>query len=327
MERVLGLNKVEFIQDQPSYRTFYNQAKGNPKNYPDLLDHLDTEYVILQGPLFTINFPNIWRKSFEAYKRKGVKVILLSSAFFRHNNEELESTIKFLKEFPPFLITTRDEVTFKKLQNSFDNVYNGIDSAFFVPKAYNPIKLDLAPYVVINFDRWPEPRISEESTAVDNNFSRRSFNWMNKTWNLEFPTFQMKMADKNKWCSYIASAFDFRTLSSTFDNLQVIRTEHRYTPHITFKIYKRPGAIVSDEPWTYFTVYANTSLTISDRVHACAMTLAYGNPAILFTASPRSLLFERVGATHIRSSVTQLDLSYLDDEREKQIDYLKQKIL
>jgi len=73
-------------------------------------------------------------------------------------------------------------------------------------------------------------------------------------------------------------------------------------------------------------VSANTCLTLGDRVHACVITLAYGNPAMLFTPSPRSRLFDRVGLNDIRTKPVTLDLDYLEVERTKEIEFLKNTI-
>lgn len=95
---------------------------------------------------------------------------------------------------------------------------------------------------------------------------------------------------------------------------------------MTYKIYQHPNAVASDEPWTYFNVYANAELTLADRVHACVITLAYGKPAMLFTPSPRSALFERVGCGAIRERPVMLDAEYLEDERQKELAWLKAKV-
>jgi hypothetical protein len=92
---------------------------------------------------------------------------------------------------------------------------------------------------------------------------------------------------------------------------------------MTYKIYQHPNAVASDEPWTYFNIYANAEFTLADRVHACVATLAYGKPAMLFTPSPRQALFSRVGAAEIRERPVTLNLDWLEEERMKQLGWLK----
>jgi hypothetical protein len=135
------------------------------------------------------------------------------------------------------------------------------------------------------------------------------------------------LALKGKVESYIGALFDFRKLPSKIGPYNVIRTEHRFNPYVRSKIYRHPNAIVSDEPYTYFTIYAGSSLTLSDRVHACVITLAYGKLAMLFSPSPRTYLFDRLGLSSIRSSPTLLDKNKLAKEKQDEIDFLKSAVI
>lgn len=173
----------------------------------------------------------------------------------------------------------------------------------------------------MNFDRWPEPGVDVDDGLVRED--SRDFVWDGKTWHLDFPERLMRWSDRNKWWSYASSFSDRRKLSNEVAGLEVVRPEHRFNPHITPKIYKRPNAIASDEPWTYFTIYANAELTVSDRVHACIVTLAYGKPAILFSPSPRSQVFDRLGLSDIRERVVTLDPSCLEEERQAELAFLR----
>lgn len=103
----------------------------------------------------------------------------------------------------------------------------------------------------------------------------------------------------------------------------ILRPEHRFNPHVTWKIYKQINAVASDEPFTYFNVYAHTVLTLSDRVHACVATLAYGNPAMLFTPSLRSALFDRLGLSEIRQRPVVLDPAQLRLEKDREMEFLR----
>ena len=103
---------------------------------------------------------------------------------------------------------------------------------------------------------------------------------------------------------------------------RIIRTDHRFFPHYRSKIYRYSNSFVSDVPQTYLNLYANSVCTLSDRVHACAVTLAYGNSAMLFSKTNRVGLLERVGATEICNAVVCLDMAYLAHEKQKMVQYL-----
>ncbi|QNB47100.1 hypothetical protein BR63_12755 [Thermanaerosceptrum fracticalcis] len=324
LQEIFPEHDVDYIQDQPGYRTFHNQSKGNPKKDIGLLKYLDVKYIVLQGPMLTVNFRNLWEDTFKHLKRRGVKIILLSAAMFKHNQAEVQANREFLKQYPPEILCTRDKQTYDAFKDCCEKSYNGIDSAFFVTNAYEPFVLDIKPYITLNFDRFPEPDIhlnNPNSSTFD-----YSFEALNYKWSLKIPKIQNWFSKKGKWQAYIGHLLDIRKLPEQIGEYLVIRPEHRFNPHITWKVYKHPNAIASDEPFTYFTVYANTTLTLSDRVHACVATLAYGKPAMLFTPSPRSYLFDRLGLTDIRKKPVLLNKDYLEEEKKKQLEFLKHAV-
>lgn len=322
LEQIFGRGEVDFIQDQPGYRTFHDAAKGNPANDVEYLQYLDLDYIVLQGPVLNTHMIRLWGPTLDALTSRGTKLILLGAAFFKFHEAELAGARAFLDRYPPALISTRDSNSHKILA-SWDlgvPLYDGLDSAFFAPKAYTPFKTTGIDYYAFNFDRYPEPTISLGSgadPAADAHFEADGVHW-----NLTTPKTVSTLAHRSKVQAYLGHVLDRRKLPHELNGRTVIRPEHRFNPHMTYKIYQHANAVASDEPWTYFTVYANSQLTLADRVHACVITLAYGGPAMLFTPSPRSALFERVGCGDIRKHPVSLDPSYLEDERTREVDWL-----
>lgn len=112
----------------------------------------------------------------------------------------------------------------------------------------------------------------------------------------------------------------------------IIRTHHSFWHNFAFrdylkmkeKYYETENTMISELPYDYLNLYANTNVTYSDRVHACVGTLAYGNPARLFSRTPRSHLFERVGASKITEKVIKLNMNKIEKEKQKQIDFLSE---
>jgi hypothetical protein len=320
LEQVFPEADICFILDQPGYRTFHNKHSGNPPNDFGLMKYLDVDLLVLQGPLLTDSFPVLWRETLQALKDRGVKYGFMSTALFRHTPSEVEVNRRFIEEFPPAFLSTRDTETYEHFKDLAPVAYDGIDSAFFTPEASHPPKLTCAPYVVMNFDRWPEPRVQID--AAPPRIDSQDFIFEGQTWHLDAPGLFTKMADKNKYASYIAAFMDRRQLPNSLGKRQIVRTEHRVNPFIGPKVYKRPNMVCSDEPWTYLTVYANSALTVTDRVHACAATLAFGGPSILFAKTSRARLFDRVGAGKVLREVVQLPLESLEAERRRQIEFL-----
>ena len=113
---------------------------------------------------------------------------------------------------------------------------------------------------------------------------------------------------------------------NTIGEYEIIRTDHRFHPHFRRKIYSQYNSFCSDLPYGYLNIYANSKLTLSDRVHACAATLAYGNSAMLFAKTNRIGLLERVGVEEITEHPVKLDLDRLEKEKKDMIAWLKEKL-
>lgn len=325
VQKMFPNESVEYIQDQPGYWTFWDQKKGNQPNDFGLLQFLECDALVIQGPLFTTTFKQLWGPAFKALKERGTKLIFLSSALFRFSQEEREQNLRFLDHIQPDIICTRDLPSYETFKNSAPATYAGIDSAFFCPLAYNPFELSVKPYIVVNYDRFPEPNI-KYSAGSDMEFPIRdgdhTFEALQANWCLRYPSLQMKLAHLGKKQSYLGAWLDRRKLPESIGKYTIIRPEHRFNPHINWKIYKQPNAVCSDEPFTYLTVYAGSSLTITDRVHACVATLAYGNPAILYKHSPRGQLFDRLGLGDVGERVRTLDPDLLRTEQDKELEFL-----
>lgn len=326
-EQVFGAENVSPIQNQQGYRTFHRQKTGNPKNDLGLLNYLETDVFIHQGPMFTTNFEPLWRKTFEHMKKRGTKVILQSAAFFKYNDEEVNAVRRFLSEFPPAIIVTRDADTYERIKDLKCQVYKGIDSAFFAPKAYRPVRMSLPPYIAVNFDQYPEPNFTISKTAPASvPAGAKQFEALGYHWTAKQPWLQMKFADAGQWQCYLGAMMDFRRLPKQIGEYMVVRPDHRFNPHITWKVYAQPNAVASDEPFTYFTIYSGAELTLSDRVHACVATLAYGKPAMLSHPTPRARLFERIGAGQIRTQPVSLDMNRLEEERQAEVAFLRDAV-
>lgn len=326
LRQIFGEDNVAFIQDQPGYRTFHKQETGNPHNDVELLRFLDVDYIVMQGPLMTVSFEKLWRPTLEALTTRGTKIILLGAAFFKYTEAEFRAVKRFLAEFEPVVISTRDSRSYQVLKSWETDIplYDGMDSAFFVPKAYKPFNFAVDRYLALNFDRFPEPDIKLSASRIE--AATHSFEHRGQWWNLYVPKLQDYFSHKGKAMAYFGHLLDRRKLPTEVDGLMILRPEHRVNPHMTRKIYQHPNAVASDEPWTYFNVYANSEFVLADRVHACVAALAYGREAMLFTPSPRQALFARVGATEIRNRPVKLDMDWLEEERMKEVEWLKAKL-
>ena len=316
---------VTWFQDQPGYRTFHDQSKGNPENHANLIAALDVDYVVLQGPMLTSTFRALWEPTFRVLRDRGTRIILLSAGLFRYTPEEIGAARSFLADYPPAMLATRDSVTFGHVADLCDLAYNGIESAFCIPDAYQPPRFDQPPTVAVGFDRYPEPdfAVGSPPETLSSTSLTGSFDFSGETWSWSYPRIPLFFSRRGQGVAYIGSLADRRRMPNSVGGLEIVRPEHRTNPFIGWKVYRRPGAVASDEPYTYLATYANAELTLSDRVHACVVALAYGRPAVLFGTTPRDALFERMGVTDVRNRPALLPEERRASERDGLIEFLR----
>lgn len=102
----------------------------------------------------------------------------------------------------------------------------------------------------------------------------------------------------------------------------VIESNHKPYPYSKVsKLSKIPEMMISDYPFDYLALYRNVDTIYSDRVHACIPTLSFGNKAVLYSESPRKVLFENVDI-HPVSGETMC-VTGLKQKQDDQIAFLK----
>lgn len=306
------------VQDHPAYWTFRDESKGSYERRYHFLEQLDVDVLILQGPLFTRNFGNIWIDTLRQLAAKGVKWAVLSGGFRSYSSEEVAVMREVVEQVPPLFVSTRDEDSFDMLKTSgaadHTVIRNGICSAFFLPHAYQPPKLR-EPIISFCFDHFLEPTLVPDRSGMVTMGS--------ENYRTEFPKRLNKIASRTKGHAYFAQIADRRSVPTEIQGLKVVRPEHRTNPHLPFKIYQRPNAIASDEPYTYLTVYANTEATLSDRVHACVATLAYGGAAHLWNpTTKRKALFDAARVGDVVNSTVKIDQDFLAEQHTDVIHFL-----
>ncbi|MBI5635266.1 MAG: polysaccharide pyruvyl transferase family protein [Nitrospirae bacterium] len=306
-----------------------------PKNSIRLLDHITPDYLVLHGCFLSSSFPGMWNPTFQRLKEKGTKVLFISAGLTHYTDFEVEVCRNYLRRNPPYLFLSRDAVTYSKFNDLVEFSYNGIDTAFFVSEAFPPVEMDFPPYVILNFDKLPEPVLSIENgrgrdhgsaqAAVATLERRMEFEHADTRWSLEFPLVRYKLSNSlGKFYKYFEAALlPERNAKTKVGPFTIIRTDHQSNPWFVRKMYRAPNSFAWDLPEPYLALYANTALTLSDRVHACVASLAYGRPAMLFSRSPRSLILDRVGAKDIKHKPLSVSGDQLQFEKEKMMDFLQ----
>ncbi|MBP7051041.1 MAG: hypothetical protein KBE65_08510 [Phycisphaerae bacterium] len=328
MSQACGDRAVQLFTDQAGYWRY--GKKVEPANSARLLDHVDAEYVVLSGSLLTYSFPSLWADSLEILKRRGTRLVLLGVGQFDYSERETQLCRELLREYPPYVFVSRDSVTYQNFRDLAVHSHDGIDNAYFLPLACPAVKLDYPPYIALNFDKGPEPICTLLAASETPVWGRLGYNSCRIPFeagvlDIHFPGHKRFASDRlGKYYGYLAGVLGLkRTKQDRVGEYLLLRTDHQTNPLCHRKLYYGPGAFAMDVPYGYFAVYANSVLTLADRIHACVVTMAYGGTAMLFSKSPRAQIIERVGATTIFQQPTRLDLPALDNLRTAEIEFIR----
>lgn len=324
LKQIFDSDKVNMIMDQSAFTPGWTRKKGNIPWAINYWEHLDVNYVVFLGPIISKAFLAIWKPTLDTLKKRDIKYMILSAGMMKYDNDVIAEIKEYFKENPPYVITTRDRTMYDTFKDCVPNIYDGVCFAFFVPDYYKPFKTDLGDVMAINFDKIDEPHIyiDEPDRKVDAEFDFEGHHYGMKFKGLA--GICLKTDRFTDALIYAASPLPRGKRPDKIGDFTIIRPDHRYNPMFVRKAFRYPNSFCADIPHTYANIYANTKLTISDRVHACALTLAYGNAAYLLAKTSRSGLLTRVGADEITEHPVKIDLVYLNSEKQKLIDWLKQ---
>lgn len=323
--------QVHLLTDHAGYWQY--GKKQEPANSARLLDHVDAEYVILSGSVLTYSFPALWAESLKILKERKTRIILLGVGQFDYSKRETVLCRDILKEFPPYIFVSRDSITYENFKDLAVFAYNGIDNAYFLPLAYPKIGIDYPSYIVLNFDKGPEPVCRIAADNKDHIWGKPGYNSCCVPFNaqmidIQFSEYKRLLSNyMGKYYGYMAGILGLKkTKQNRMGDYLLLRTDHQTNPLCHRKLYYGPGAFAMDIPYGYFALYGNAELTLSDRIHACIVTMAYGGTAMLFSKSPRVQIIERVETAEILKKPMKLNREKLDEMRTEQIEFLKSKM-
>ncbi len=324
LKDILGSENVTTVSDFQTYTTGYGKRLYPDKNQLEYISKLDVDYLVLAGPVISKYFLGLWEKILLDLENRGVRYMILSAGIMKMTDDSLRECQMFFEQHPPFILSSRDHKTYEAFGKYAEHAYDGICFSFFTPDYYSPVPIR-DKYMVMNFDKIAEPRVWLDDEASDN-----SFLFDGKQCHVVREGLLTKVAMKTDRLSdaliYAASILPQKRRDDRIGDYTVIRTDHRFHPHFRKKIYSQRNSFCADLPYGYLELYANSSLTVSDRVHACAVTMAYGHPAMLFSETNRVGLLERVGAGDISNHPVTLDIEFLNNEKKKMVDWLRKNI-
>jgi hypothetical protein len=288
LEAMFGHHSNVSMIDGPVERAFRlgSNLKNRFRNNAFEISSLyQGDIYVFSGPILNANFLSHYASFIKMLKQEGANYLILSShSSLDSESEQLNDIIDFLSLYPPLGVSTRDVYTFNLLSPHLENCYNGICCAFYaylllpLPK----FKVDRK-YVTISFHKSFEPDIKIE--IEDQTIS-----------NVTLKPYRLSK-HIGSWRLLRHGEF-LRPLPKSISNYEVIRPHHGIGTSFFNVDFSKPNSYLSFNPLSYLSLYQNSSLTISDRVHACVATLANGRPALFYSnhISPddkRHFIFDR----------------------------------
>lgn len=325
LKKVLGTENVTIVSDYQTYTTGYGKRLYPDKNQLEYIKHLDVDYIVLAGPVISKYFLTLWKDILQSFQARGIGYMILSAGAMKLDTKSKEAVKVFFKDCPPFILSSRDTSIYNEFGKYAVHAYDGICFSFFVSDLYSPAGLSgMGDYIVCNFDKISEPRIWSGSN--DSQKADKEFNFDNQNIKISYPRLLNKAMTKTDRFTdaliYAMSILPAPKRANMIGKYRIIRTDQRFHPHYRSKIYRQNNSFCADLPYGYLNLYANSQLTLSDRVHSCAVTLAFGHSAMLFVNTDRLGLLGRVGADGINNHPVKLDMIYLANEKRRMIDWI-----
>ncbi len=258
------------------------------ENHLILLPHPVPDYVVIGGmtqceSYFTAVGPMLRRAS-----EQGSKIVILGGGAERYSAPELRRVREMMSGLNIHAFVSRDSYSYEGYGDLARLAHDGLDSAFFVSEAIQPVPFDFEDFIVLAFDSSHEPQV---------------------------------MNEKNGRPQRGGGGHDVIDAAG----MTVVRTHHTCWPEFWRPSYfEKAATLVSDLPTDYLYLYARAHTVYSDRVHACIPTLAFGKRARWYCRqSPRIGMFERIGAEGITLEPTRCDLRRLEQEKALERAFLK----
>lgn len=294
----------------PIKRAFRPRTAAQEKNAFSLMQYQSADIHVFSGPILR-TFLNVYAEKIKSIKDRGENYVFISVSSAGISDSVLVETGEFLKKYPPLFASTRDPETFHKFKSYIKNCYNGICTAFLVNRTLPVDEIQPPfPFFVSSFYRELEPVYSTVGpVSIENVSLERKETFFNI---------------KNQFSRH----FNFlRPQQENLNDHKIIRVHQDVSTHFHHIKFSHPNSFMSFNLLSYLSLYKSADFTISDRVHSCAASLAFGKPARLFTKSLRAGIFERLNFDYkSNEGIMYPNLDIIDTEMDKMVLEIKRYI-
>jgi len=142
------------------------KVSSNVKYSFDLMNVIESDYAVFPGNALYEDFVKLYEPIFMKLKENRVKIIFVGAGGATYSDSEIIVVTKLLKTINPYAFISRDEQAFKNYEDLAQYSHNGIDCGFFVNDCFTPARLGLPRYVILNFDKHPEPKLNIKDKLI-----------------------------------------------------------------------------------------------------------------------------------------------------------------
>lgn len=296
----------------PIKRSFRITSKKQLNNALNLLDWQRADIHIYSGPMLRSLISDYGNK-IKKIKENGASYAFISVSGTAMSEKEKAALGEFLRKYPPLLFSTRDEETYNNFKEYVPVAYNGICTAFLVDKTIplNTFELD-QPFFVSSFYMENEPFYGVKNGET-----------------VSIETLQVKHQSNKfglpfKFARHLNYKSPQQQEVGSYKIVRLIQNLNTKFNHINFAL---PNSFISFNPITYLEVIKSAKFVVSDRVHACATSLACGNPARFLFETPRAGIFSRMNIDYKSNNGIMYPIpSKIDEEYEKLKEVIKRNI-
>jgi hypothetical protein len=295
-----------FMGEGPIKRAFQPKEKQF-KNSFKMMEYQNADIHIFSGPIIRQLITN-YKNTIINITKKNARYALISCSSAGINEKGIKEVKDFFSKYPPLAFSSRDTETYLNFKDSVPSSYDGICTAFLVEKLLPIDMVDIGQkYFVSSFYQEPEPVFTSNGKVTIENIELKSQkNIIPTSWN-------------------IARHLEFlRTVPENLQDHTIIRAHQGVSNKVNHYNFAYPNSYITLNPITYLSIFKGAEFTISDRVHACAVTLAFGKPARLISNSLRAGIFSRLGMDYKESNgIMHLNVDVIDSEMKGLRRYIK----
>tara|TARA_B110000902_G_scaffold263393_1_gene342354 strand:- start:559 stop:1578 length:1020 start_codon:yes stop_codon:yes gene_type:complete len=236
---------------------------------------------VFSGPILMALTKSEYKNTIKNIITSGSKYALISVSCSGLSGKLLDETRDFLKKYPPTIFSSRDPESYEKFKDYVPSAYNGICTAFLVDELLQVDALEMDDkYIISSFYRNPEPLFDSKVSEPE----------------IE----DIILKKNNSIIDLLPHKINrhlqiYKNIQSHVGSFKIVRTVQQVSNKSNNFNFKAPNSFITYNPLNFLSAFKGTEFTISERVHACATTLAFGKPAQLLIDNPRNGIFERFG--------------------------------